>query len=195
VLRFGTLYGLSGRTRFDLVVNVLTAKAVVDGQITINGGDQWRPLLHVDDAAYALLLCLEAPLPIVRCQTFNVGSDEQNYTIREIGEIVHRLVPATRVVTKGMDRDVRNYRVCFDKIRQSIGFTPRWTLEQGIEQVVEALRNGRIEDYGDARYSNVKFLSKEVSSCRIRCENGWAQEMLEEAAPGFDDQRRIWQWS
>jgi len=61
-LRFGTIYGLSGRTRFDLVVNLLAAQAKVDHHITIFGGDQWRPFVHVNDAAEAVLMTLEAPL-------------------------------------------------------------------------------------------------------------------------------------
>jgi nucleoside-diphosphate-sugar epimerase len=85
ILRFGTIYGLSGRTRFDLVVNLLTAKAVVDGLITIYGGEQWRPFLHVDDAARSILMVQEAPIPLVHNQIFNVGSNEQNYTIQQVG--------------------------------------------------------------------------------------------------------------
>ena len=65
ILRFGTIYGISGRTRFDLVVNLLAAKAVVEGNITVYGGEQWRPFLHVDDAALAILKVLEAPLSMV----------------------------------------------------------------------------------------------------------------------------------
>ena len=59
ILRLGTIYGLSGRTRFDLVINLLTAKAVVENEITVFGGDQWRPFLHVDDAARAILQVLQ----------------------------------------------------------------------------------------------------------------------------------------
>ena len=93
ILRFGTIYGLSGRTRFDLVVNLLTAKALVDGEITVFGGDQWRPFVHVDDAARVLAMVLQAPPEMVRNQVFNVGSNEQNYTIREIGEMVQKPGP------------------------------------------------------------------------------------------------------
>ena len=64
VLRFATIYGLSGRTRFDLVVNLLTAKAKIDGRITVNGGNQWRPFVHVDDAALAVARVLEVPTRI-----------------------------------------------------------------------------------------------------------------------------------
>ncbi|MDW8105448.1 MAG: SDR family oxidoreductase, partial [Armatimonadota bacterium] len=182
ILRFGTIYGLSGRIRFDLVVNLLTAKAVVDGKITVYGGDQWRPFVHVDDAASAIVKVLEAPLLLVRNQIFNVGSDAQNYTLQQVGELIHQLVPTAELISMGADGDRRNYRVSFAKIRRVLGFRPSWTLEQGVLQVIEALRSGVIGDYRDARYSNVKFLSEEGVSRLFRYENGWAYALINEAA-------------
>jgi nucleoside-diphosphate-sugar epimerase len=184
ILRFGTIYGLSGRTRFDLVINLLTAKAVIDNEITIYGGDQWRPFIHVDDAARAVLLVLEAPLGIVRNQIFNVGTNEQNYTIRQIGEIIHKLVPSARMVNKGDDVDQRNYWVSFNKISRTLGFTPKWTVEQGSEQVIDAIRSGKVFDYKDAKYSNVKFLTEEGIFRLSRHENGWAYQLLNETSSG-----------
>lgn len=181
ILRFGTIYGLSGRIRFDLVVNLLTAKAVVDGKITIFGSDQWRPFVHVDDAATAVLKVLGAPLPLVRNQILNVGSDSQNYTLHQVGEIIHRLVPTAELIVMGSDGDRRNYRVNFSKIRRLLDFTPRWTLEQGIQQVIDALNSGVIQDYRDARYSNAKFLSEEGVSRLIKHENGWAHALIQGA--------------
>jgi nucleoside-diphosphate-sugar epimerase len=183
ILRFGTIYGLSGRTRFDLVVNLLTAKAYVDKEITIFGGDQWRPFLHVDDAAQALLQVMEAPMGLVRNQIFNVGSNEQNFTIRQVGEIVHSIVADAKVVNKGEDVDRRNYWVNFNKINHALGFAPNWTVEQGVEQVLQALRSGRVGDYKDARYSNVKFLTEEGIYRLARHGNGWAYELLNETSP------------
>jgi nucleoside-diphosphate-sugar epimerase len=183
ILRFGTIYGLSGRTRFDLVVNLLTAKAYVDKEITIFGGEQWRPFLHVDDAAQALLQVLEAPKGLVRNQIFNVGSNEQNFTIRQVGEIVHSFVADAIVVNKGEDVDRRNYWVNFNKINHALGFAPNWTVEQGVEQVLQALRSGRVGDYKDARYSNVKFLTEEGIYRLARHGNGWAYELLNETSP------------
>ncbi|MCS6830574.1 MAG: NAD(P)-dependent oxidoreductase, partial [bacterium] len=180
ILRFGTIYGLSGRVRFDLVVNLLAAKAVVDGKITIYGSDQWRPFVHVDDAASAIIKALEAPLALVRNQVFNVGSDEQNYTLQQVGEIIHRLVPSAELISMGVDGDRRNYRVNFSKIRRVLGFQPKWTLELGIQQVIDALRSGVIRDYRDARYSNVKFLSEEGVSRLFRYQNGWAHALINE---------------
>jgi nucleoside-diphosphate-sugar epimerase len=180
ILRFGTIYGLSGRIRFDLVVNLLTAKAVVDGKITIVGNDQWRPFVHVEDAASAIMKVLEAPLALVRNQVFNVGSDEQNYTLQQVGELIHRLVPTAELIIMGPDGDRRNYRVNFSKIRRVLGFRPQWTLEQGVQQVIDALRSGVIQDYRDARYSNVKFLSEEGASLLSREQNGWAHALINE---------------
>jgi nucleoside-diphosphate-sugar epimerase len=184
VLRFGTIYGLSGRTRFDLVINLLTAKALVEGQITIRGGDQWRPFVHVHDAALAVFKTLEAPFSLVKNQTFNVGSNEQNYTIYQIGKIINQFVPAAQIVDEGPDTDRRNYRVNFNKIRDILGFAPAWVVEKGVAQVIEAIESGKIMDYRDPRYSNVKFLGNESAS-RLALQNGWAEELIRESAAQY----------
>jgi nucleoside-diphosphate-sugar epimerase len=178
ILRFSTIYGLSGRTRFDLVVNLLTAKAKIDGQITVMGGNQWRPFVHVDDAALAIAAALAAPRELVGDEIFNVGCDEQNYTIKQVGELVHQHVPGAELIVDSKDTDRRNYRVSFAKIRNILNFEPQWTLEQGIEQVLEAIARGDIVDYREAKYSNVKFLSTEGTMRLSR--STWAHEMLKE---------------
>lgn len=182
ILRFGTIYGLSGRTRFDLVINLLTAKAIVDHEITIFGGDQWRPFIHVDDAARAIARVLEAPRPLVKNQIFNVGSNEQNYKILQVGELIRTQVPEAQILQKGEDVDKRNYWVNFNKISRTLDFHPEWTVEAGIEQVIEAIRSGRVHDYTDARYSNVKFLTEEGIYRLGRSDNGWAQQLIKEAS-------------
>jgi nucleoside-diphosphate-sugar epimerase len=184
-LRFGTIYGLSGRTRFDLVVNLLTAKAMVDQEITIFGGDQWRPFLHVDDAALALVITLESPLPVVRNEIFNVGSDEQNFTLQQIGDLILRMVPNAQLVDKGSGVDLRNYRVSFGKIRRALGFVPQWTVEQGVEQVIELVKNGKLENYHDSKYSNVKFLNEAENSQLVTRVNGWAHKLLDEPEESY----------
>jgi nucleoside-diphosphate-sugar epimerase len=168
ILRFATVYGLSPRPRFDLVINLLTAKAVCDGEITIFGGDQWRPFVHVADVAQAITRCLEAPLDSVKAQVFNVGSDTQNYTIAHIGELIHRLIPEARLVNQGDDRDKRDYHVSFAKIRNQLRFLPRYTVEDGVHEIAAALRDGSIQDYRDSRYSNIKTLSVPTSHSSIR---------------------------
>lgn len=159
-LRFSTIFGLSGRTRFDLVVNLLTAKAVFDKEITLFGGDQWRPFLHVDDAALSVVLALKAPREIVHNQVFNVGSSDQNYTLAQAAELIHRLAPDSTVTDYGQDGDRRNYRVEFSKIRNILGFKSKWSLEAGIQQVLDAIARGDISNYTDMQFNNAKFLSE-----------------------------------
>ncbi len=178
MLRFGTIYGLSGRTRFDLVVNLLTAKALDDGKITVYGGDQWRPFVHVDDAALAVQMVLEAPVRKVRNEIFNVGSDEQNATLGDVGRIIERLVPDTEYVDSGPDGDRRNYRVDFSKIRNALGFEPAWTLELGVRQVIEAIRSGRVKDFRDPMYSNVRFLTEGTAPRYTRVRKDWARQRI-----------------
>jgi nucleoside-diphosphate-sugar epimerase len=179
-LRFGTIFGLSGRTRFDLVVNLLTAKAVVDKKITVFGGDQWRPFVHVDDASLAVMLTVEAPKERVHNETFNVGGNDGNMTLGMVGEMVKKLVPDAELIDSGRDGDRRNYRVDFSKIRNLLGFQPRWTVEKGVQQVIDALRSGKVTDYRSALYSNVKYLTEEASSDSVKqYYTGWEKELIE----------------
>jgi len=179
VLRFGTIYGLSGRTRFDLVVNLLSAKAVVDGVITVHGGDQWRPFLHVDDAALAVYLACRAPRQALQETIFNVGSDEQNCTLGDLGEQIKTMVPAAELQFFEENVDRRNYRVNFGRIRKSLGFRPQWTLPMGIQQVLDAIARGHVVSYKDPRYSNVRFLSEEIGPESLRSnQQRWVHEVL-----------------
>lgn len=164
ILRLATVYGLSPRPRFDLVVNVLAAKAVVDGQITINGGAQWRPFVHVSDVARLMADCLKRPLTTIGGQVFNVGSNAQNHTIREIGDMVLRCSPkATLNVLDGAGNgDHRNYRVSFTKIESALGFAPRKSVFDGIREVQQAFVGGRIADYRERKYHNAAMLTQDA---------------------------------
>lgn len=141
VLRLATVFGVSPRMRFDLVVNTLTARAVVDGKITIFGGNQWRPNVHCRDAARAFVLALEAPASIVSGEVFNVGGDALNHRIDEIGEMVATVVGNVEVARKADVTDPRDYRVSFQKIRQALGFVPEMSVRAGIEEVAHAVRS------------------------------------------------------
>jgi nucleoside-diphosphate-sugar epimerase len=159
ILRFGTAFGASHRLRFDLVVNLLTAKALREGQITVHGGDQWRPFIHVYDIARAVLIALEAPTERVAGQVINVGVDEQNHQLREIGEIIQRLIPDSEVITHEQVTDKRNYYVSFARARDLLGFNATRTIEDGVLELVEALSDGRVSEYRDASYHNVITIS------------------------------------
>jgi hypothetical protein len=127
-----------------------------------------------------VLRTLQAPLSLVRGQTFNVGSDDQNYTILEISQMISALVPSARVIRTGLDSDRRNYRVTFARIRRVLNFVPEWTVEAGIRQVLNAIERGQIRDYRDARYSNVKFLTDEARPLLVP-QQGWAHDLINEA--------------
>jgi nucleoside-diphosphate-sugar epimerase len=157
-LRFGTFYGLSPRPRFDLVVNLLTAKAVREGSISIFGGNQWRPFIHVEDGADSIIACLEAPLDATRGQIFNVGFEGENYTLREVGELIGSLVPGASVNLEPGSAQEANYRVSFEKIRRTLGFVPQRRLADGILEIKLALETEAIGDYREAKYDNHKSL-------------------------------------
>jgi nucleoside-diphosphate-sugar epimerase len=159
VLRFGTFYGRSPRERFDLVVNLLAAKAVQEGEIAIIGGQQWRPLVHVADGAEAILRCLQASAPVVAHQVFNVGSDEQNHTLTEVAGIISELIPGVRVNFAPAAAQEANYRVSFARIRSALDFRPRYTLADGINEIRSALKHGVVGDYTETRYSNYKAIA------------------------------------
>ena len=115
VLRLSTVFGWSPRPRFDLVVNLLTARATAGEEIDIFNGGQWRPFIHVTDVARAFIRCLEAPVSFVRGKTFNVGDDDLNYTLEELGTTIEGLFPAVRVNRVDNESDPRSYRVSFRK--------------------------------------------------------------------------------
>jgi nucleoside-diphosphate-sugar epimerase len=147
ILRLGTLFGLSARMRFDLVVNVLVARAVSSGCITICNGRNWRPLLHVRDAARAFVACLEAEAGAVSGQVFNTGSNALNLQIQDLGAMVASLIPGTRVVWVENKADRRTYRASFDKIKQTLGFACRETVESGVREISGAIASGEIADF------------------------------------------------
>ena len=159
-LRNATAYGVSARLRGDLVVNNLTGYAVTTGEVRLKSdGTPWRPLVHIEDIARAMLAVCEAPLDAVHLQAYNVGRTSENYRIREVAEIVESVVPGSRISfadTAGPDR--RNYRVNCDRIAEAIpGFQPVWTVRKGVEELYEAfLRAAMTEaDLTGARFQRI----------------------------------------
>jgi len=128
ILRLGTLFGLSPRMRFDLVVNLFVARAVFMRRIAILNGAQWRPLIHVRDAAQAFVTRLEAEAETVSGEVFNVGAAWLNLQIEQLGRAVARVVSGTGIEML-QNEDRRNYRVTFDKIHKRLGFGCLKTME------------------------------------------------------------------
>lgn len=157
ILRFATVFGLGYRPRFDLVVNLLTARAYQDGKITIFNGQQWRPFIHVRDVVEAIVTAMEAPVRLVSGEIFNVGDSALNHTLQNVSEIIEEIFPGTHVEHIA-NSDRRNYRVNFDKIRNRLGFKARYTVEYGVKDLKAAFEKQIIRDYKDLRYHNQRFL-------------------------------------
>lgn len=158
ILRLATVYGHSFRPRFDLVVNLLTAKAATENVITIFGGSQWRPNVHVRDVSRAIMKVLEAPLEKVGGEVFNVGSLEQNHTITELGEKIKRFLPKAKLTVTDAE-DNRNYKVDFSKIKEILNFLPSRSVEEGVTEVHKFVVNENV-DYRETIYSNIRFLEQ-----------------------------------
>jgi len=157
ILRFATVFGLGYRPRFDLVVNLLTAKARQEGVITIYNGQQWRPFIHVRDLVDATVRVLESPVRLVSGEILNVGDARLNHTLAGVAEAIRSAFPKVRV-ERVDNSDLRNYRVNFDKLLTRTGFRARYTLRDGIEELKNAFDKGLITDYTDLRYHNQRYL-------------------------------------
>jgi len=159
LLRFATVFGVSPRMRFDLVVNLLTARALREGVVEVHGGEQWRPQVHVDDVATALLLALDHDNAPGR--TYNVGSDPMNLRIAELGQAIADHFPGTRL-SVSETRDARSYRVSFARIADELGFTPRHSVAGGVAEIAGWLGDAPAVDFRAARFSNVRTLEESL---------------------------------
>ena len=151
--RLATIYGISPRMRFDLVVNYLTMRAITKGTIKIFGGEQWRPFLNVYDAARGYIFLLEQDLEVSDQNIYNLGSSEENYQIIQLGEMIGDMIPGTNVEVIKEIKDKRTYRVSFDKIIE-LGFKVEKNLKQGISEMIDAFNQNLYPDPQDKKYYN-----------------------------------------
>lgn len=154
IFRLGTVFGASFRPRFDLVVNILTAKAMTEKKINIFGGDQWRPHVHVSDVVKAIKIALELPVENVKNQVFNIVSE--NLRIIDVGKQVVELIPGAKMAIEEDAMDKRNYRVTGQKAEEVLGFNPSKRVKDGILEIADAFRAGAIKDFADPKYHNYK---------------------------------------
>jgi nucleoside-diphosphate-sugar epimerase len=146
LFRQATMYGLSPRMRFDIAINGMTLGMWQNGSIPIlRDGTQWRPFIHIRDTSKAFILALEAKREQVAGQRFNVGSNEQNYQIMQLGELVAEGTGKEFNFSWYGDPDYRSYQVNFDKVRNILGFTPDWTPLEGAREIAVALESGHVK--------------------------------------------------
>lgn len=162
ILRNATAYGISSSLRLDLVVNNLVCAALTTGKVKLlSDGTSWRPLLHVEDMANAFITCLKQPLEKISGEIFNVGSNEDNYTVREIAEKVEKIIPNSTIeYSTTASKDSRSYRVNFDKITDNIGFKTKWNLDDAIKQIYHTMNEKNLleSDLNDKKFHRVKYL-------------------------------------
>tara|TARA_B100000941_G_scaffold80758_1_gene55432 strand:- start:2283 stop:3215 length:933 start_codon:yes stop_codon:yes gene_type:complete len=158
IFRLGTLFGISdefSRIRLDLVVNILVTKALTESKLTVFGGDQWRPLLHVTDVANAISHTIESDIVGI----FNLHYE--NYKIIDIANEIVSKIPSAKIETTPMKfQDSRNYQVSSEKLLKESGFKAEVDLLTGIKQVNELISSNRIKNVNHIRYSNQNFLEK-----------------------------------
>lgn len=160
IYRFATLFGISPRTRFDLIINQFVLEALQHRKLVIYQRGYARSFVHVRDIIRALLLALESDLKKTRGEIFNVGGDEMNYTKDELVRLVQQEVRGTEIEYKNLSfgGDMRDIRVSFRKIRETLGFEPEISILDGVREVRDAIEQGLIKDPNDARYRNAQFI-------------------------------------
>lgn len=162
IFRLGTLYGLGdtySRIRLDLVANILTLKAINGQPLSVFGGEQWRPILHVRDVSTAIKYGIENNITGL----FNLCN--QNYTIKELAENIIHIVAPDKGIINYIDmpfEDLRNYKVSASKFKTQ-GWNPQYSLEQGLSDLAKIITQKRIKDTENILFSNEKFLKGESS--------------------------------
>ena len=163
ILRFATAHGLSPRMRFDLLVQEFLHDALVDKKISIFGEDFWRPLIHVDDMASACISVVDASSNSISGQIFNVGSSNENYTKKQLANIIQKHVSDIKIEIVKSKTDPRNYKVSFDKIKRILNFQPKRTVENSVVEILSKIEDGTV-DPRQSEFSNMSKLTTEIDT-------------------------------
>jgi nucleoside-diphosphate-sugar epimerase len=160
LLRFATLYGISPRTRFDLIINQFVLDAYTKRQLLIYQRGYSRSFVHVRDVVRGIMLGLDAPPQKIRGQVFNLGTDDGNYTKDQIVGLVLKRMPETVVEYRDLTfgGDMRDIRVSFAKIKRELGFETTLDVDDGIRELLFALKTGLIRNPLDEHYRNAQFI-------------------------------------
>jgi nucleoside-diphosphate-sugar epimerase len=160
IFRFATLFGISPRTRFDLIINQFTLEAFTKHELLIYQRGFSRSFVHVRDVVRGLQIGLQAPREKICGQIYNLGSDLGNYTKEEIVSLVVKHLPDTVVRYKDLSfgGDMRDITVSFEKVKRELGYDTQHTVEDGVQELIRALSLGLIRDPNDQRYRNAEFI-------------------------------------
>jgi len=160
IFRLATLYGISPRTRFDLIINQFVLDAYSHRELIIYQRGYSRSFVHVQDVVRGITMGIEASEKKARGHIYNLGTEMGNYTKDEIVGLVVKRLPETVVTYKDLTfgGDMRDITVSFEKIRRVLGFQASLTADDGVREVVHALRTGLIRNPHDERYRNAQFI-------------------------------------
>ncbi len=180
-LRNATAYGVSPGHRFDLVLNNLVAWAITTGKVYIKSdGTPWRPIVHIEDIAYAFIAVLRAPRDVVHNQAFNIGINTENYQVRDLAEIVRETVPGCQIeYAPDASPDKRSYQVDFSKAARMLpDFKPQWNARRGAQALYEVYqRIGlKLEDFEGPKYKRIDHIKQLLSSQRLDATLRWREE-------------------
>jgi nucleoside-diphosphate-sugar epimerase len=181
-LRCATAYGASPRQRLDIVLNNLTAWAFTTGTVRIlSDGMAWRPVVHIRDIAQAAAAVLAAPRPAMHDEAFNIGSNDENYRVRELAEAVRAAVPESSVeYGDRSDPDPRSYRVDFGKIRRQVPeFRTEWTIARGAEELAKAYAAAglTLADFEGNRFVRLRQLRRLLDEGALDRELRWRERV------------------
>ena len=146
VLRFATAFGLSPRMRFDLSISEFTKDIFFDRELLIYDENTWRPYCHVKDFARLIQMILDANKKNIDFEVFNAGGDENNFTKKMIVEKIFNEIKRGKILYAKNGSDARNYRVTFKKVKEILGFEPIYTIDYGVEELVNAFERGIFND-------------------------------------------------
>lgn len=160
IFRLATLYGLSPRPRFDLIVNQFVLEAFSKRELIIYQRGYSRSFVHIRDVVEGIFLGLDAPIEKVRGQVYNLGSEQGNYSKDDIVQLVLKRLPETTVRYKDLTfgGDMRDITVSFEKIHRELGFVAQFTVEDGVREILMALKSGLIQEPWHRRYRNAQFI-------------------------------------
>lgn len=160
VFRFATLYGISPRTRFDLIVNQFVLEAFTKRQLIIYQRGYSRSFVHIRDIVRGMMMGLEADKEKIQGQVFNLGTDNGNYSKDEIVRFILKRMPETIVEYKDLTfgGDMRDISVSFEKIKRVLGFETTLDIDDGVREVLFALKSGLIRNPTEDRYRNAQFI-------------------------------------
>ena len=154
ILRFATAFGLSQRMRFDLTINEFTQTIINNKELIIYDADTWRPYCHVKDFSKIIYRIINSANNLTDFQVFNVGTQKNNYTKRDVAKKLLKYFPNAKISFKDKGHDPRNYKVNFDKLKNILGIQPDIDIDYGITEIINYNKDNKVINSKDNKFGN-----------------------------------------